>query len=250
MDADAAEKRVAAFWTDYADSGRGRLRFAVTRPGRVREFLRARRALPQLEASPSDTPGGRAVARVLGDRGLVGVDLGWTGPAVLDLPDDPATYLLGRSKQTLRRKIRQAEQHGLTWRLVDDAVERTRLLAIANAAEQAHLDPTYRVTAPRNDDLLDHDLWMVVEDPTGAPCLLAVIPTDDAWATLRYFRRLGPPEPGTDGRYLGTAALVEVLAGRGVRHLLDTEHPGAQTNGLRHFQRMVGFRYARVRHRG
>jgi hypothetical protein len=44
-----------------------------------------------------------------------------------------------------------------------------------------------------------------------------------------------------------THALVAELSRRGVRWLLDTEAPGAQTNGLRHFQRMVGFRYVRVR---
>ena len=32
-----------------------------------------------------------------------------------------------------------------------------------------------------------------------------------------------------------------------MRWLIDTEPPGAQRNGLRHFQRMVGFRYGRVR---
>jgi hypothetical protein len=42
-------------------------------------------------------------------------------------------------------------------------------------------------------------------------------------------------------------ALVAALAERGVRHLVDSTPPPQLSNGLRHFQRMVGYRYARVR---
>ena len=30
-------------------------------------------------------------------------------------------------------------------------------------------DPSYRVPTPRNDDLLDHDVWLTVDDPDGQP---------------------------------------------------------------------------------
>jgi hypothetical protein len=109
-----------------------------------------------------------------------------------------------------------------------------------------HADPSYRVPEPDNDDLLDHDVWLVVEDRDGTPLLLAVAPHDGALATLRYFRTLGWTDAHSDARYLATSALVTELAQRGVRHLLDTATPAEQTNGLRHFQRMVGFRYVRV----
>jgi hypothetical protein len=166
---------------------------------------------------------------------------------VLAVPADPAEHVDGRSAQTLRRKIRAAERAGVTWRAVTDPAERRSLLEIANRAEREHADPSYRVEAPSNDDLLDHDLWLVAVDAEGTPILLSVTPVDGDIATLRYFRTLGSGPAHSDSRYLMTHALVTELAQRGVRWLLDTEPPGAQTNGLRHFQRMVGFRYARVR---
>jgi hypothetical protein len=43
-----------------------------------------------------------------------------------------------------------------------------------------------------------------------------------------------------------TQVLVATLSERGVRKLVDGIHPADLPNGLRHFQRMVGFRLARV----
>ena len=100
---------------------------------------------------------------------------------------------------------------------------------------------------PRDDDLIDHDVWLTVDDPEGQPLLLVVAPRDGEFATLRYFRTLGASDAHSDARYLASSALVAELARHGVRYLLDTATPAEQTNGLRHFQRMVGFRYARVR---
>jgi hypothetical protein len=87
----------------------------------------------------------------------------------------------------------------------------------------------------------------VAEDGAGKPLLLAVIPVDGELATLRYFRTLGGGDLYSLSRYFATHALVAELSKRGVRWLLDTEPPGAQKNGVRHFQRMVGFRYVRLR---
>ena len=39
---------------------------------------------------------------------------------------------------------------------------------------------------------------------------------------------------------------VERLRAEGVRHLVDTRSPAELPNGLRHFQRMLGFRICRV----
>ena len=43
-----------------------------------------------------------------------------------------------------------------------------------------------------------------------------------------------------------TQVLVETLSARGVRYLVEGTHPAELPNGLRHFQRMVGFRLHRV----
>ena len=242
-----AEQALADYWTAYVDGGRGGAPFILRNLSRSWAAFRAVRGLPVIEARPSDTPGGRAVRRVLAGRASYGVPARVLGTAVLEVPEDGDDYVVGRRAQTLRRKLRAAERHGLEVRRIHDDAERRALVGIANHAEQTHVDPSYRVPTPDNDDLLDHDVWLTVDDPEGRPLLLAVAPRDGELATLRYFRTLGAGDAHSDARYLATRALVTELAGHGVRYLLDTASPAEQTNGLRHFQRMVGFRYARVR---
>jgi hypothetical protein len=242
-----SEQALAAFWTAYVDAGRAVAPFILRNLRRSWAAFRAVRRLPVVEARPSDTPGGRAVRQVLAARASYGVPGRLLGTAVLEVPEDPDDYLVGRRAQTLRRKVRAAERRGLEVRRIGDDVERRRLVEVANHAEQHHVDPSYRVPRPRNDDLIDHDVWITVDDPEGEPLLLAVAPRDREFATLRYFRTLGASDAHSDARYLATSALVSELARQGVRYLLDTASPAEQTNGLRHFQRMVGFRYARVK---
>lgn len=242
----AGERALAVYWTAYVDDGRRGARFILRDVPRSWAAFRAVRRLPAVEARPADTPGGRAVRRVLAARVTYGVPARLLGTAVLEVPADADDYLSGRRAQTLRRRVRSAARLGIKVRRVEDRAERRQLVELANHAERAYADPAYRVPAPRNDDLLDHDVWLTADDPQGRPLLLAVAPYDDEFATLRYFRTLGSSDAHSDARYLASSALVAELAGRGVRYLLDTATPAEQTNGLRHFQRMVGFRYARV----
>lgn len=242
-----ADRALADFWTSYVEAGRGGVRYILRNPLRSLRALRGIRNLPVVRAArPSDQSGGRAVRQILDLRGPYGVPARWWGSAALAVPADASEHVEGPRAQTLRRKIRAAERHGISCRPVPRA-ERIGLLARANAVERTHHDEQYRVLTPCNDDLLEHDLWMVAEDGAGEPLLLAVIPVDGELATLRYFRTLGVGEPYSLSRYLATHALVVELSKRGVRWLLDTEPPGAQKNGVRHFQRMVGFRYVRLR---
>ena len=242
-----SERALAAFWTAYVEGGRGGVRYLLGHGRETWAAIRAVRRLPVVDAYPSTTPGGREVRRVLTGRTAYGMPRRLLGTAVLEVPANGADHLLGRRAQTLRRRIRSAERHGLVVRRVDDLAERRRLVAVANQAERDHVDPSYRVPTPHNEDLLDHDVWLTVDDEEARPLLLAVAPRDGPFATLRYFRTLGSGEAHSDARYLATSALVAELARHGVRHLLDTATPAEQTNGLRHFQRMVGFRYARIR---
>jgi hypothetical protein len=244
---DDAERGLAAFWDGYVEGGRRGVRHLLGNGRDTWRAVRAVRGLPAVEARPSDTAGGREVRRILAARASYGVPARLLGTAILAIPADPDDYLLGRHAQTLRRKIRSAERRGLKVRRVEDDAERRELVAIANRSERSHADPAYRVSTPRNDDLLDHDVWLTVDDPDDRQLLLVVAPYDGGFATLRYFRTLGSSDAHSDARYLATSALVAELAARGVRHLLDTATPAEQTIGLRHFQRMVGFRYARVR---
>jgi len=242
-----SEPLLAAYWDGYVDGGRRGARHVLSHRRESWAAFRAARRLPVLVASPSESPGGRAVRSVLAARATYGVPGRLLGTAVLEVPVDPDDYLVGRSAQTLRRKIRAAERRGLAAHRIEDPDRRRELVGLANSAEQTHSDPSYRVPAPDNDDLLEHDVWLTVEDAGGTPLLLAVAPHDGEFATLRYFRTLGSGDAQSDARYLASSALVAELAARGVRYLLDTATPPEQTNGLRHFQRMVGFRYARVR---
>jgi hypothetical protein len=166
---------------------------------------------------------------------------------VLEIPADPAAYRSGSSKQTLRRKTRAAQANGVTWHRVEDRSERHRLLELANLHERLNERELYRQTEPDNDDLLQYRLWLVACAKDGAPILLSVTPHDGAWASLRYFRTLSAHEDASAARYWMTDVLVEHLANAGVRYLIDAAVPHWLPNGLRHFQRMLGFRLVRLR---
>ncbi|CAB4743471.1 unannotated protein [freshwater metagenome] len=238
---------IDAFWGAHADAGRPGARFALRRPADLVRALAAVRRLPRVDVRPSASPGGDAVRAVLRARIAPGVPGRLLGSAALAVPEVPGAYLEGRRAQTLRRKVRAARAVGTHVEPVDCPEERQRLLDLVDRLEREHPDPVYRVDEPANDDLLDHDLWLVARDPAGTPMLLSVTPVDGELAVLRYFRTLGYGTSHSDARYLATVELVTRLAERGVRWLLDTEPISAQTSGLRHFQKMVGFGYARFR---
>lgn len=245
MPSDTSEPALAAFWTEYVDGERRGAAFVLRHPLRLWQAFRGVRALPVIQARPTDTPGGAAVRRTLTHPGPLGLPARLMGTAVLSIPADPDDHVTGSSAQTLRRKIRAAEKAGVKVRPVTDRAERVRLVALADEQERNHPDAAYRVEDPSNDDLLDHDLWLLAEDGDGTPLLLSVTPVDGELATLRYFRTLGSGPAHSDSRYQMTHELARELSARGVRWLIDTDPPGMQKNGLRHFQRMVGFRYAR-----
>ncbi|PWJ51200.1 hypothetical protein SAMN06264364_12177 [Quadrisphaera granulorum] len=240
-----------AYYGDRQAAGHGPLAFAVRHPARTAAALAAVLRLPRLRADlPARGPGcgeaeTDAVRAALLSRSF-GVPMACTGVSVLPVPADPEDVVAGRAKQTLRRKIRAAQRRGTTTRLVTDPGEREALLELARRCERKHPDEVYRTAEPEVEDLPGYALWMVAQDSRGTPLLLAVIPASGQWAVLRYFRTLGFDPEHSDSRYLATADLARELAARGVRHLADTSHPAALTPGLRHFQRMLGFRLHRV----
>lgn len=236
-----------SFWGEYADAGRPGPLFALRRPVDLVRALAAVRRLPQERVRPSATPGGRAVRDAIEVRIVLGLPGRLLGTAALGIPSRAEEYLEGRRAQTLRRKMRAAQKVGTVVEPVEDREERLRLVELADRHEREHPDPTYRVEVPDNADLLDHDLWLVARDAEGTPLLLSVTPVDGELATLRYFRTLGWGPAYSDARYLATAELVARLSALGVRWLLDTESISAQTSGLRHFQKVVGFEYVRFR---
>lgn len=239
------DQQVADFWDQYA-AERGRLRFAARHPVTVARAVAGMRSLPLVTAHLSRSGEGRAIDGAMRRPGLTRKPFVATCAAVLSLPVDPAAFLEGRRMQTMRRKLRQAGKAGISVRTVTDPTERDGLLALANEVERGHPDPEYRVEHPRNDDLLACSLWLAAVDAEGATLMLGVLPVDGEWASLRYFRTLGHDDVHSLSRWATTEAMVRELTARGVRHLLDPEHPGSQKPGVRHFQRMVGFRFARI----
>ena len=246
FDASTAESALSDYHAAGVESGESLRRYALRHPRAAAAALVAIARLPRLSATLSDSVGGREVHRTLTRPGPFGTPFGATGIAVLEVPADPAAYSLGASKQTVRRKARASLKRGITVRPVSDPQERRELLAMANRQETAHADAQYRNVHPDNSDLLDHDLWLVAYAADGTPLLLSVTPVDGAWAQLRYFRTLGAGPEYSDCRYLVTQVLVETLSTMGVRWWFEGTHPAELPNGLRHFQRMVGFRLARV----
>lgn len=241
-----SEEQLSAFYARYVESGAPAAAFLARHPlASVKALLQIGR-LPRLHAELPPTAGGEAILGTVTRPGPFGTRVGRSGLAVLEVPAEPGRYSQGASRQTLRRKVRAAERAGVTWRPVDDPAERRRLLALANVAETEHADDRYRIDRPDNSDLLEHDLWLAAFAADGTPLLLSVTPTAAQWGQLRYFRTLGSSPVHSDTRYLMTQVLVEELCRRGVRYLVEGTHPAELPNGLRHFQRMVGYRLARV----
>lgn len=201
--------------------------------------------LPRIDVALDDTVEGRAIRTGIVRSGvnyrlLLGL------ASVLVLPQHAEEYSLGASKQTLRRKARAAVRAGVTWKPVEDLQERERLRELADLQERVNPRPAYRVLHPDNRDLLDHRLWLVAYDVERRPILLSVTPVDGESAILRYFRTLVDSEVASATRYLMTQVLAETLVGQGVRYLFDNGGPLMLPNGLRHFQRMMGYRLMRV----
>ena len=166
--------------------------------------------------------------------------------ATLILPREQGQYSLGASKQTLRRKVRHAQKLGVRWAEVSDLQERQSLIELAEEYEKVHPDETYRNAEADLSWLLGHQLWLAAYSANGNPLLLSVTPVEGELALLGHFRTIGFGEEQSDARYLMTEVLVEHLVHRGVRYLIDAGSL-AIPNGIRHFQRMLGFNILRIR---
>lgn len=243
---DDRERRLSKYFEDHVAQGRPGLAFLARQPMRAVTALADLYSQPQLVAQPSDTFQGRAVRQGLHRASRVGRSVIHSATAVLVLPAEASDYAVGPSKQTLRRKVRKAQSRGVRWAEVHDPAERRRLVELADEQERHHPSEEYRRDDPDNAYLLDYPLWLAAYDAQDRPVHLSVTPVDGDWATLTYFRTLGGGPDQSDARYLMTQVLVERLVGLGVHYLADVSSPAHLSNGCRHFQRMLGFRIARV----
>ena len=242
------EVRLSQFWEAAKQS---RFRLSVFLALNARSTVRAVtdiRALPRLEARLSSTREGQAIERSLKRRGLLkAFSLATAGCCVLTIPAIASDYSVGSSKQTLRRKTRAAQKAGTACRTIDDPAEQRLLVEQLDRAIAAKSRSAYRDVRADHSHLVESDPWTVAFSKDGYPLVIAVTPRDGQWSILQAFISLGETPEHSDARYLLTQAVVERLSHAGVRYLVDTHSPSELTNGLRHFQRMLGFRIARVR---
>ena len=241
------EAAVSQYFQDYADQGRPWYIYVARHPLKSLRALFSLYRLPCLHVgAPSARVEGAPIRTQLSWRPVLMQTVGLIRP-VLMVPHEAGQYSLGASKQTLRRKVRQANRLGVRWAEINDPEERYRLLQIAKEWVRAHPDVTYRNANPDNSDLFSYGLWLAAYSADGRPLLLSVTPVDGDVALLYFFRTIGSGEEQSTARYLMTEVLVEHLVNRQVRYLVDGLFPAWLPNGLRHFQRMVGFRNVRIR---
>ena len=242
------EAAVSRYFENYVESrdecGTTKLYFATRNFGQSALMFGRLLRLPRLTVTPSAGREGVALRETLARHHPVSRFI--RHAAVIVLPTDVEEYCSGPSKQTLRRKVRQAERLGIGWKAVDDPDERRRVLALADAWERVQPDSRYQNPEPSNADLFDYGLWLMAHAADGRPLVLSVTPVDLGWAALRYFRTIGSGAEQSVARYYLTKVLVDRLCRRGIAYLVDATSPSALTNGLRHYQRMVGFRIFRI----
>lgn len=239
------DQLLADIWDAYRRTPGGRWRFALRHPWLSAASAIHRLRLPTLAVWPSRTGDGRYLAEVLRRRDGVRKPFVRRCASVLAIGPDATSYTQSRRHATLRRKLKAAAARGIAAHEVILPAERRELLRVAEAFDRH--DNRRPNAAVDHADMLSMSVWLVVCDAAHDPKALAVIADDAPWAALRYFRPLGQDEVHALARWTLAEAMVSTLASRGVRYLLDDAHPGAVPSAVHAFQRMIGFRYARLR---
>ena len=248
------EGKVWSYFHDYVECGKPGYTYILRHPGKSLGVVIALLRLPCLRVAISSADIEAATIRdflspqvtaSLSPRSVLTRITGFA-TATLILPREQGQYSLGASKQTLRRKVRRAQKLGVRWAEVSDLQERQSLIELAEEYEKVHPDETYRNAEADLSWLLGHQLWLAAYSANGNPLLLSVTPVEGELALLGHFRTIGFGAEQSDARYLMTEVLVEHLVHRGVRYLVDGGSL-AIPNGIRHFQRMLGFNILRIR---
>jgi O-antigen/teichoic acid export membrane protein len=239
------ELTISKYAADYVDSGKPLGYYIARHFGRSVNVLIALHRIPCYHIVLSARPEAAAI-RALMLRHSAPCRITGLTTAVLSLPHEAGQYSVGASKQTLRRMVRRAHRLGLSWAEVNDPLERRNLLKVANDYERTHPDVAYRGPNPDNRDLFGYRLWLTAFSADGRPLLLCVALVDGELSFLRYFRAFGTGQEHSTARYFMTEVLVEHLIRLGVRYFFDDVSPFRLSNGLRLFQRPLGFRVARV----
>jgi hypothetical protein len=144
---------------------------------------------------------------------------------VLPLPADFSQYLRGRHRQAVRTNVTHARSAGLT--IESCPVENW-------APGRGDVRAAHIASGPV-------ERWMVV-DPTGEVVADSILSVDEDVALLH-----GLVSSSSNARWLLHTAIVERLCGRCSVLLLNSEDAYVMSPGTQHFQRLLGYRIARLR---
>jgi hypothetical protein len=221
-------------------------RYGCRHPGQLMEVAAAILRLPRLQVIVSAESHGENLIKRLGRRSFSA--MGWyPAESAMVLPVDEATYLRGKARQALRTNVTRAKKDGLRCLRVSDADERKRWTDEIFAAR----------TAPENlAEFMEHyetrgavgptDMHVIVdaEDQLVALCEVAV---DTETAMVDVFVKMPDHPSAAVARYMMLLDIVSGLIDRGVKVLLVDASRLHVSEGIRYFQRRVGFEPYNVR---
>ena len=218
-----------------AGKARQDARQLMRRPGSLVSYLRR---LPVLHVQVSNSLAGHAIAGALNQR--LGMLRATTAAGVLELPERPEAYLVGRSRQAVRTGMNHARREGLSvLRVTDDDERRVRALELAAKVSTDLGTPLESwAAAPRDES------WFVV-DSESKTLAAAIAMVDPPVARLSaMISTVGRTQ--SPARYLLSARVFMDLIGCGVSHVI-MEGSLFLPPGLLHFQTLLGFRPMNIR---
>src|SRR3954454_8125215 len=105
---------LSQYLEDLSASSRPAGSFALRHPLRTARMLRALAGLPKVRVRLTDSPEGALIAKWLSRGRGPRTSLHYAVTA-LPIPRTLDEFTSGSSKQTLRRKVREAQKRGVTW---------------------------------------------------------------------------------------------------------------------------------------
>jgi hypothetical protein len=196
------------------------------------------RRLPVLHVEVSDSTAGHDIASALTQR--LGMLRATTAAGVLELPERPEAYLVGRSRQAVRTGMNHARREGLSvLKVTDEDERRVRALELAGRVSTDFGAPLKSWAAGPRDES-----WFVV-DPDGNTLAVAITMVDPPVARLSAMIS-AEGRAQSPARYLLSARVFMDLIGCGVSHVI-LEGSLFLPPGLLHFQTLLGFRPMNIR---
>jgi hypothetical protein len=194
-------------------------------------FVRLLARLPRVDVQLSDSSAGREIDGYLRARAR-GLQHNRIAQGVLHLPERPADYLRGRSRQALRTNLHRAEAANLRCDAVLDLEDRLEAVVQLGMEDWA----------AKLDGRPEDPVWIARDGAdTNVGLLWATV--DSEWAMLRLL-----VAEFSEARYALHTALVTDLCSRGVRHLFARKGSALLlTPGLQYFQQRLGYQVAHLR---